>query len=70
MWLLWFVGAGRGGCGRGGEGNAGHDVYESAGYVEEFFNLCGKDGLVELLVRVVILIMVEDTDQAYAVHFH
>ena len=70
MWLLWFAGAGGGGCGRGGEGNAGHDVYQSAGYVEEFFDLFGKEGSVELLVRVVILIMVENTDQAYAVHFH
>ena len=67
MWLLWFVGTGGGSCGRGGEGDAGHDVYESAGYVEEFFDLLGKGGLVELVVRVVIL---KNTDQAYAVHFH
>lgn len=62
-----FVGAGGGGCGRGGEGDAGHDVYQSAGYVEEFFNLWGKGGLVRFFVRVVIP---KYTDQAYAVNFH
>lgn len=67
MGFLWFVGAGGGGCGRGGEGDAGHDVYESAGYVEEFFDLCGEGGLVGLFGRVVIS---KNTDQAYAVHFH
>ena len=65
---MWFIGAGGGGCcGRRGEGNAGHNVYQSAGYVEEFFDLCGKGGLVRLLVRVVIP---KYTDQTYAVNFH
>lgn len=67
LWLLWFVGAGGGGCGRGGEGNTGHDVYKSAGYVEEFFDLYGKGGLARLFMREMVP---KFTDQAYAVHFH